>query len=156
MATERLQKFLDENQVKYTVIRHSPAFTAQEIAATSHVSGKELAKTVIAKVDGELAMVVLPAPSLVDWDRLADVARTHDVDQAQESEFRDRFADCEVGAMPPLGNLYEMSVYVDDALANVEEIAFNAGSHRELIRMTYADYERLVRPIKGKIAVASS
>jgi Ala-tRNA(Pro) deacylase len=154
MATERLQKFLDEHQVRYTIVRHSPAFTAQEIAASSHIPGKELAKSVIVKVDEKLAMVVLPAPYLVDWERLAEVARTHEVEQVSEPDFRDRFPDCEVGAMPPFGNLYEMDVYVDEALAGAEEIAFNAGSHRELIRVPYSDFERLVHPIRGKIATA--
>jgi Ala-tRNA(Pro) deacylase len=154
MAVDRLQKFLDEQGVKYTIIRHSAAFTAQEIAAASHISGKELAKSVIVKVDDELAMVVLPAPNLVDWDRLAEVARTRQVEQAHEPDFRDRFPDCEVGAMPPFGNLYEMDVYVDEELADAEEIAFTAGSHRELIRMPYSDFERLVHPIRGKIATA--
>jgi Ala-tRNA(Pro) deacylase len=154
MAVERLQKFLDEHGVKYTLIRHSAAFTAQEIAASSHISGRELAKSVIVEVDGELAMVVLPAPSLVDWERLAEVARTRKVEQTHEPDFRDRFPDCDVGAMPPFGNLYDMDVYVDEGLADAEEIAFNAGSHRELIRMPYSDFARLVRPIRGKIAMA--
>jgi Ala-tRNA(Pro) deacylase len=153
MATERLREYLDENQVKYTTVAHSRAFTAQEIAAASHIPGKELAKSVIVKIDGRLAMAVLPAPFLVDWDRLADVARTHEVEQAYEPEFRDRFEDCEVGAMPPFGNLYGLEVFVDESLADAGEIAFNAGSHRELIRLPYEDFERLVHPVKGAIAV---
>jgi Ala-tRNA(Pro) deacylase len=152
MATERLQKFLDEHRVRYTIVRHSPAFTAQEIAAASHIPGRELAKSVIVKVDGELAMAVLPAPDLVDWDRLAELAGTREVEQAHEADFRDHFADCEVGAMPPFGNLYELDVYVDERLADAGEIAFNAGSHRELIRMSYGDFERLVQPARGKFA----
>jgi Ala-tRNA(Pro) deacylase len=151
IAAERLQKFLDEHGVKHTIIRHSTAFTAQEIAASSHLSGRELAKSVIVKVNGELAMVVLPAPCLVDRDRLAEVARTRQVEQTQEPDFRERFTDCEFGAMPPFGNLHGREVCVDEALADAEEIAFNAGSHRELIRMPYDDFERLVHPIRGKI-----
>ena len=140
----RLRTFLDENDVRYLRIDHSPAYTAQEIAALTHISGKELAKTVMVKVDGELAMAVLPASDYVDFDALSVAAGSADVDLAEEDEFQARFPDCELGAMPPFGNLYEMKVFLSPALAEDEEITFNAGSHTELIKMKYSDYERMV------------
>lgn len=146
MPLTKLKQFLDENNVQYIVISHSVAYTAQGIAALTHTPGKELAKTVIVKVDGELAMVVLPASFQVDLPRLQSATKAGAVVLASEREFKDRFPDCETGAMPPFGNLYGMAVYVDAMLAQDKEIAFNAGSHRELVRMAYADFERLVKP----------
>ena len=146
MPESRLKEFLDKEHVKYVSIVHSPAFTAQEIAAAAHVPGKELAKSVIVKIDGELAMVVLPASDQVRLANLQEKLGARHVELADEDEFREAFPDCETGAMPPFGNLYGMNVFVSQALREDEEIAFNAGSHSELIRLTYADYERLVHP----------
>ena len=146
MPETRLKEFLDKEHVKYVTIGHSPAFTAQEVAARAHIPGKELAKTVIVKVDGELAMVVLPASEQVRLALLRRNLGAENVELAQESEFRDEFPDCETGAMPPFGNLYGMKVFVSQALREDEEIAFNAGSHDELIRLPYAEFERLVHP----------
>ncbi len=146
MPGKKLSAFLDEKGIKYIAIRHSPRFTAQEIAASAHVPGKELAKTVVVKLDNELALAVLPASYRVDFKLLKAVSRAKRVDLAGEEEFRDRFPDCEPGAMPPFGNLYGMETFVADALAEDDEIAFSAGSHSELIRMAYADFERLVCP----------
>jgi Ala-tRNA(Pro) deacylase len=152
MPVKRLKEFLDGQQVKYVTIRHSPAFTAQEIAASAHVSGKEMAKTVIVRIDGRTAMAVLPASFKVDLDRLRVAAGAERVEMASEEEFQGLFPGCEVGAMPPFGNLYEMEVYVSRRLAEDDQIAFNAGSHTELIRLSYADFERLVRPKVAKIS----
>jgi Ala-tRNA(Pro) deacylase len=146
MPARKLQAFLDENGIKYVFVKHSPAFTAQEIAASAHIPGKELAKTVVVKLDDDLALAVLPASYRVDFELLKATSGARNVGLADEGEFRDRFPGCELGAMPPLGNLYGMDTYVADALAEDEEIAFNAGSHTELVRMGYADFERLVRP----------
>lgn len=146
MPVKKLKAFLDQNMIKYVTICHSIAFTSQDIAATAHVSGKEFAKTVMIKIDGAMAMAVLPASYHVDFDTLRKVFGTKFVTLATEPEFKDRFPDCELGAMPPFGNLYGMEVYVADALTMNREIAFNAGSHTELIRLSYADYERLVTP----------
>lgn len=146
MPVRRLKEFLDSQQIKYVTISHSPAFTAQQIAATAHVPGKELAKTVMVLVDGKMAMAVLPASLRVDLDHLQEIIGARRIELADERSFRDKFPECEVGAMPPFGNLYGMDVYVADSLAEDEEIAFNAGSHTELIRMAYADFERLVKP----------
>ena len=146
MPARKLQEFLDENGVKYVFIRHSPSFTAQEIAASAHIPGRELAKSVVVRLDDDLALAVLPASYRVDFELLKAVSGAERVDLADEEEFRDRFPGCELGAMPVFGNLYGMQTYVADALAEDEEIAFNAGSHTELVRMAYADFERLARP----------
>lgn len=146
MPEPRLKDFLDTENVKYVTIGHSPAYTAQEIAATAHIPGKELAKTVIVKVDGELAMVVLPASEKVRLDHVRETLGAKNVELADEDEFKKAFPDCETGAMPPFGNLYGMNVFVSQVLREDDEIAFNAGSHSELIRLPYADYERLVHP----------
>ncbi len=146
MPVKRLKEFLDSNNIKYVSISHSPAYTAQAIAASAHVSGKELAKTVVVKVDGKMAMAVLPASYQIDFDKMKEAAGAKSVELATESEFKDLFAECEVGAMPPFGNLYDMQVFVAARLAEDEEIAFNAGSHTELIKLAYKDFERLVKP----------
>ena len=146
MPETRLKEFLDKEHVKYVSIGHSPAFTAQEIAEAAHIPGKKLAKCVIVKIDGKLAMVVLPASEHVRLTNLRKTLGAQNVELADEDEFRQAFPDCETGAMPPFGNLYGMNVFVSQALREDEEIAFNAGSHSELIRLNYADYERLVHP----------
>ena len=146
MLAKRLKEYLDNNHVKYIAITHSLAYTAQEVASSAHVPGKELAKTVIVKIDGDLAMAVVPASYNVVFSQLQDLLGTENVELAAETEFMDRFPECEVGAMPPFGNLYDMDVYVASPLAEDKEIAFNAGSHRDLIKLSYQDYERLVKP----------
>ncbi len=146
MACAKLQEYLDSHHIKYESIKHSPSFTAQEIAASAHIPGKNMAKTVVVKIDGEMAMVVLPAPQMVRMNHLKAETGAQEVELASEEEFKSRFPDCEVGAMPPFGNLYEMDTYVEGSLADDHEITFNAGTHTELIRMAYADFSNLVRP----------
>lgn len=146
MPIEKLKSFLDANQVKYVSIRHSAAYTSQEIAASAHISGKELAKTVVVIIDGKMALAVLPASYEIDFELLKDIFSTDKVSLATEAEFKYRFPDCDVGAMPPFGNLYDMEVYVAESLTEDEEIAFNAGSHTELYKLSYADFHRLVEP----------
>ena len=146
MAVRKLKEFLDREKVKYVSIVHSPAFTAQEVAASAHVTGKELAKTVIVKLDGEMAMAVLPANRKIVLQDLREVTGSDEVKFASEEEFKAQFPDCETGAMPPFGNLYGMDVYVAEALTQNEEIAFNACSHTEVIKMAFKDFDRLVHP----------
>jgi Ala-tRNA(Pro) deacylase len=141
-----LREFLDRHRIQYLVISHSVAYTAQGIAALTHTPGKELAKTVMVMVDGRLAMAVVPASFRVDLYRLTKYLGADQVELASELEFRGRFPDCETGSMPPFGNLYGMDVFVDETLVEDEEVAFNAGSHRELVRMKSADFFDLVRP----------
>jgi Ala-tRNA(Pro) deacylase len=146
MPIQQLKEFLDSHGVKYVVISHSPAVTAQEIAASAHIPGKELAKTVLVKLDGKMAMAVLPASYQINLERLADASGARRAELASEDEFGGLFPECELGAMPPFGNLYDMPVFVARGLAEDEEIAFNAGSHSELIRMRYSDFEKLAEP----------
>jgi len=146
MPLSKLREFLDQHNVKYLVISHSVAYTAQGIAALTHTPGRELAKTVMVIVDGRLAMAVVPASCRVDLTRLKRHLRADSVELASEAEFRDQFPDCETGAMPPFGNLYGMDVFADESLALDKEIAFNAGSHRELVRMNFPDFRDLVGP----------
>jgi Ala-tRNA(Pro) deacylase len=155
MPSKKLKAFLDENKIKYITIKHSSAYTAQEIAAIAHIPGKDLAKTVIIKIDGKMAMAVLPASYKVSFDDLKDTLGVKEVRLAYEQEFIDKFPDCEVGAMPPFGNIYGLDVFVADSLADDEEIAFNACSHTELIKMNFSDFERLVKPKLIKFSVPS-
>lgn len=146
MPITRLKELLDKENVRYITIGHSPAFTAQEIAERAHVPGKELAKPVIVRIDDELAMVVVPASEHVRLEHLREMLGAERVELAHEYEFKDAFPDCEVGAMPPFGNLYGMKVFVSQTLREDDEIFFNAGSHSELMRVPYAEFERLVEP----------
>ncbi len=146
MPLNKVRAFLDEHRIQYVVISHSKAFTAQGIAAIAHIPGQELAKTVIVKLDGALAMAVLPASYQVDLLALKKVVGVKDAALATEREFKQAFPDCETGAMPPFGNLYGIPVYVDETLTRDADIAFNAGTHLELIRMAFADFDRLVQP----------
>jgi len=152
MPVKELKEFLEQNRVKFVSISHSQAFTAQEIAAVAHVPGKEMAKTVMVKLDGELAMAVLPAPDQVSTSRLQAISGAKTVELASERDFADRFPNCELGAMPPFGNLWELPVFVDQRLREDEEIFFNAGSHTELVKLSYADYERLVEPVVAELS----
>jgi Ala-tRNA(Pro) deacylase len=146
MPARKLNEFLQKENVKYVSILHSTAYTAQEVAASAHVTGKELAKTVIVELDGKMAMAVLPANRKIVLQDLREVTGSDQVKFATEEEFRLKFPECETGAMPPFGNLYGMDVYLAESLTANDQIAFNAGSHSEVIRMPFADFERLVKP----------
>jgi Ala-tRNA(Pro) deacylase len=150
MPTAKLKSFLDANSIKYLTIQHSPAYTSQEVAAKLHVHGSELAKTTILKLDERFVMAVLAAPDQVDMDRFRDVTGAKAVSLASEKEFKDLFPGCDVGAMPPFGNLYDMPVWVDERLSRDPSIVFNAGTHTEAVRMDYPDFARLVQPKSGK------
>jgi len=147
MPSQKLKSYLDENKIKYVTMVHSVAYTAQEIAALVHMPGKGVAKTVLIKVEGKLAISVLPASYKIDFDLLKKALKTDEVRLANEQEFKDKFPGCEVGAMPPFGNLYGMETYVAASLVEDEEFAFSAGKHTELIRMQYRDFESLVNPV---------
>ena len=140
MPLSKVRDFLDAYNIPYLILSHPLAYTAQGTAALTHISGKELAKTVIVRIDGELAMAVVPASRHVDLSLLKRALGAHVVELASEQEFKARFLDCETGAMPPFGNLYGMSVYADESLAADPEITFNAGTHRQLLRMDWAGF----------------
>ncbi len=146
MPEKKLKEFLDKNKIKYISIKHSPAFTSQEVAQSAHISGKNFAKTVIIKTDNKISMAVLPAKHLIDIDKIKEITGSEYVAFASEQEFERLFPGCEVGAMPPFGNLYNMDVYVAEALTKDEDIAFNAGTHTEVIKLSFKDFERLVKP----------
>ncbi len=146
MPLERLKKHLDDNKIKYVIKSHSVAYTTPEIAAMAHIPGKEWAKTVIIKIDGRMAMAVLPASYRINFDDFKKAVGVKNIELAPEEEFKNHFADCEVGAMPPFGNLYDMEVYVAESLTEDDEITFNACSHKELMQMAYKDFEKLVKP----------
>lgn len=152
MPVQKVKEFLDQQKVKYVTIQHSEAYTAQEVAASAHIPGKEIAKTVIVEVDGKLAMAVVPASYNVDFELLKKVAGAKIVALASEDDFKDKFGDCDIGAMPPFGNLYDMDVYVGQSLAEDVIIAFNACSHTELIQLAFEDFKRLVNPTIAKIS----
>lgn len=147
MPVKTLTKFLDDNKVKYVTIRHSIAYTAQQIAQSAHIPGDQIAKTVMINLDGRPAMAVLRGTDKVDIELLRGAAGAKTAELATESQFQGLFPGVEVGAMPPFGNLFDMTVYVDKGLTRDKRIAFNAGTHSELIQLDYADYERLVKPI---------
>ena len=152
MPSRILKEFLDSQGVRYVIITHSPAYTAQQIAQSAHIPGKELAKTVITIIDGKMTMAVLPASYAVDFDYFRKEIGAKKIELATEEQFKDKFPDCEIGFMPPFGNLYGMEVYVDQHLTKDKEISFNAGNHMELFRLSYQDFERLVKPRVVKFA----
>ena len=149
MILQRLKVFLDSHQIKFVVITHSAAYTALEVAAVARIPGKEIAKTVVVNVDGKMMLVVLPASHMVDIHSLRTFIGATHIELADEYKFKNLFPECEVGAMPPFGNLFNMDVVVSETLAEDEMIAFNAGSHKELVRMTYRDFIQLVQPKFG-------
>ncbi len=153
MPSLKLKEYLSRHEVPYFTITHSQAFTAQRVAASAHIPGKNMVKTVMVVVNGQMAMAVLPASYQVDFQLLKEITGEGNVRMAGESEFKEMFPDCEVGAMPPFGNLYNLEVYVAKVLQEEDEIAFNAGNHTEVIQMSYRDFEKLVHPRVMKFAV---
>ena len=154
MPAKRLKEFLDSHKVKYVTVAHSTAYTAQEIASLAQIRGNEFAKAVIVRIDGVMVMAVLPASYHVDLPLLKAAAKGKKIALASEADFRDRFLECEIGAMPPFGQLYGMPVFVDESLTIDKEIAFNAGTHHELIRLSYEDFARLAQPEVAKFSTA--
>jgi len=152
MPATCLKELLDREGIRYSSQPHSAAYTAQEIAASAHIPGRRFAKTVIVNIDGKLAMAVLPANRKVVLQDVRDITGSDRVTFASEDEFKARFPDCEPGAMPPFGNLYGMDVFIATELGKDDEIAFNAGTHAEVIRMAYGDFERLVHPRMASFA----
>ena len=146
MPTTKLKEFLEANGVAHAVIPHPIAFTATSVAGAAHIPGKAMAKTVVVNLDGLPVLAVVPATRKVDLERLRQATGALTVELADEREFAADFPECEPGAMPPFGNLYGMRVFVEPHLAADPQIAFNAGTHTELISMAYQDFERLVHP----------
>jgi Ala-tRNA(Pro) deacylase len=143
---KKLKAALDEAKISYEVCNHPLAYTAQEVAASQHVSGKEIAKVVMIQVDGNLVMGVLPGSVKVNVNTVRASLGAKDVRLATEDEFISRFPECEIGAMPPFGNLFGVPVLVDPALEKDEYIYFNAGNHAQTVRLRYQDFARMVKP----------
>lgn len=148
----RLIDFLNQSKVRYEVLHHPEAFTAQELAAIEHVKGRSHAKVVMVKTDGELVMTVLPADHRIDLEQLSKITG-RSAALATEAEFKTLFPDCAVGTMPPFGQLYGVATYLDRSLADADKLVFEAGTHSDAIRMQYADYERVAKPTIGDFAV---
>lgn len=146
MPTKRLKEFLTQNKAHYLSIAHPLAYATREISHVSHISEFSLAKTVIVDANGKTVMVVVPSSEELNFDSLKKALKVNSVTLVPEDEFSKLFPDCELGAMPPFGNLYNLDVFVEKHLTKNKEIAFNAGSHTELIKMNYADFEKLVHP----------
>ena len=149
---ERLKTYLEDNHVPYDVISHTRAFTAQGIAASAHISGKKLIKCVMVSGDGKHTLVATTANQRVNLEKLRNALGLWEAHVEKEEEFMDIFEDCEPGAMPPFGNLYGIQMVVDEKVYEDDEIAFNAGDHSSLVRMSFGDFERLVRPKKAAVA----
>lgn len=146
MPVRTIRAFLDENDVRYVIVQHSPAYTAQEIAESVHVSGWAFAKSVMVRLDDRLAMVVLPATRQIDLEALQESTGARNAELARESEFEACFPDCDPGAVPPFGNLFGLPVYISESLVDEPELVFNAGRHTEVMRLAYEDFQRLVEP----------
>ena len=152
---EKLEAYLRANGVPFEVQHHPIAYTAHEVAASEHVSASRMAKVVMVVADGTLAMLVVSSSHKVDEAATTATLDVRNVRLACEGEFQQAFPDCDLGAMPPFGNLYGIPVYVDRELADEEMIVFNAGTHTETIGLKYADFERLVKPVLGELTAAS-
>lgn len=146
MPVSRLKEYLDRYKVKYFITYHSPAYTAMEVAAAAHIPGRKLAKSVMVRLDGELAMVVIPAPQRLNFRKLAQKTACKDATLASEVDFQFAFPGCEMGAMPPFGNLWHVPVYVGSSLVQDDFISFNAGSHTEVMTLSFKDFMGLVEP----------
>lgn len=149
----KIQDYLKQHRARFDLHDHPPAYTAQEVAASEHVSGNRLAKVVVVKADKDFAMCVLPASYKLDMDKVAAALDARKVRLADEAELAKLFPDTEVGAEPPFGDLYNLSTVVDTRLAEEDEITFQAGSHHQSIRMKYADYAELAKPAVADLGV---
>lgn len=146
MLAKSIRDYLDGKHIPYSTISHEPSYTAQETAEIAHISGKDVAKTVMIKLDGKMAMAVLPAAYNINFHLLKQATGATDIRLAREDEFAHIFPEFEVGAMPPFGHLYDLDVYVAESLAEDEVIAFNAGTHTDLVKMAFITFAKLVRP----------
>ena len=148
----RLDEFLTNRQVPFQRLRHPPVYTANHVAQALHVPGREMAKTVLVRTANGYILTVLPATHRVDLDRLEHDLHERNLDLASEAEMERIFPDCERGAMPPFGSLYDVPTLVDESLAEDEEIVFEGQDHEQAIRMRYRDFEAVERPRLGHFA----
>ncbi len=146
---QRIRDYLASQNVPYETLHHSQAFTAQEVAHSLHVSGKKCVKAVVASGDNKLVVAVMPASHRLNFRELKAALKAEQLEMLVERELVGLFPDCDLGAVPPLGNLYGIEVWVDRAVANAEKILFCAGTHKECIRMRYSDFAKVTRPYMG-------
>jgi len=149
---ERLQAYLDAQHVPYTLQQHDVAYGAQQIAQSEHIPGSLVAKAVIVQANGNPVLLALPADSRIDFERVKTLLHAHRLRLAGETEVAPLFPDCEVGAMPPFGNLYDLPVVVDRRLADNQNLVFPIGTYTETMRLRYDDFARLVQPVVADIA----
>ena len=146
---QRIRDYIDSQNVPYETLHHSQAYTAQEVAHSLHVSGKKCAKVVVASGDGRPVLVVMPASHRLNFQELKSSLKVNQLEMLVESELVRLFPDCDLGAVPPFGNLYGIDVWVDRAVASAENVLFCAGTHEDCIRMRYSDFAKLTRPFLG-------
>jgi len=152
--SKRLKDYLKSNKVKFKTLKHKAVYTAQEIAGAQHVPGKEFIKTIMVKLNGnKFFMMAMPASCKIDFKKLKSASGAKTVELAKEAEFKSLFPDCDIGAMPPFGNLYDIPVVVDKTVEEDEKIVFNAGNHKETIMMKYSDFKKLVKPKVASFSV---
>ncbi len=152
---ERLEQYLDQQDIPYQVLEHPLSFTAQRTAEVEHISGRRVMKVVIVEAENRPVMVVVPATYQVDAEKVAAIIGVRQARVAREEEFAGMFEDCEIGAMSPFGNLYRMPVYVDASFVEVACVVFPAGTHTDCIALTYRDFARLVRPVVADLVQTS-
>ncbi len=143
---ERIQSLAHQADVPFETLHHREVYTMQQVAAELHEKGAHVAKVVIAQVDDELVMLVVAASAHVDFDRVRTALGAQHAIPVREADFRDRFPDCAAGAMPPFGKFYDMRTLVDEGLAHTDMIVFQAGTHRDTLKMATADYLKLALP----------
>lgn len=148
----RLIDFLDQSKVRYEILHHPEAFTSHELAAIEHVKGKDRAKVVMVKAGAEILMAVLPTDRRIDLEKISAIT-ARPTTKAAEAEFKPLFPDCAIGTMPPFGHLYGVTTYMDRSVAEADKLVFEAGTHSDAIKMKYADYERLAKPVIADFAV---
>lgn len=153
---QRCQRYLKLHDVGYAHSIHAPAFTARDIASAERVPAREMTKVVVYFGGNGYGMLVLPADCTVDFAEVRRLLGLGEIRLAAEAELLGLFPDCEVGAMPPFGNLFQMPVLVDETVAIAEFVAFNAGTHQDVIRMNFSDFVRLVNPLVAAFAVKAS
>lgn len=144
-----LRTYLEQSGVRYQWLEHAPTYTSQELAQTEHISGHNVVKPVLVQADGHFVMAVLPASHKIDLERLRTELRAQNVSLADETQLRVLFSDCEVGAEPPIGQLYGVPMIMDDSLMRDKDIAFQAGTHQDAVRMSFEDFLKLSKPSVG-------
>lgn len=147
-----LQRYLNNNGIPYQIIEHDPAFSAHGVSVATHVAEKEIAKTVILQIDGKFWMTVLRGDYKINLHMIKQAFAAHHVHLAHEEDLNTLFPDCQLGTMPPFGNLYGVPVLVDQALADDDQISFNACCYTKVVKIKYEDFRRLVNPLVGQYA----